>query len=101
MGNNKPETNDAYQDDDVQQVPINIVNDDFQLSLVDTTGVPEDVPISLLNQINLEEEEEEDIELISDSEEEEEFLDQDIEEEERLEQEEEDDEEVDEETDRN
>ena len=92
LGNNTPETNEAYQDDDTQQIPIIIAYDDFHQSLVDTVGVVEEIPISLLNQVDLEEEAE-DIELMSDTEdeEEEELLDQYIEEEERLEQAEEDD----------
>ena len=88
---NKSKTNDAYQDDDAQQMPIIVVNDDLEQSLVDSTSVVEEVPISLLNQTEFEEEEE-DVELVSDTgEEEEELLDEDIEEEERLERAEEDD----------
>ncbi|KAJ1424649.1 Transposase-associated domain [Sesbania bispinosa] len=88
LENNRPETNDAYQDDYVQQMPLIVANDDLQQSFVDSAGVVEEVSVSLLNQYDLdEEEEEEDIELLSDSEEDEdELLDQDIEEEERLEQ---------------
>ncbi|KAJ1424617.1 hypothetical protein SESBI_11573 [Sesbania bispinosa] len=78
---------DGQQDDDVQQMPIIVTNDDLEERLVDTTGVAEEVPISLLNQYELEGEEEEDIELISDNgEDKDELLDQDIEEEEHLEQ---------------
>lgn len=63
----RTETNDAYQDDDAQPMPIIVANDDFQQNLFDTAGVAEEVPINAFE----EEEEEEDIELISDSEEEE------------------------------
>jgi len=83
---NKPETNDAYQANDEQQVPIMVANDDLQQNLVDVVGEVEEVQVSLLNQNDIEEDE--DMELISDAEEEEELLDQDIEEEEQLEEEE-------------
>ncbi|KAJ1378055.1 hypothetical protein SESBI_48236 [Sesbania bispinosa] len=64
-------------------MPVIVANDDLQQSLVDTTGVGEEVPVSLLNQYELEEKEKEDIELISDSGEDgDELLDQDIKEEE-------------------
>jgi hypothetical protein len=68
---NVPETTHAYQDDAEQQMPVFVSDDDFQQCIVDTNGVEEEVvPISVLDQLDLEieeqydefEEEEEDYE---------------------------------------
>jgi flagellar motility protein MotE (MotC chaperone) len=74
LGNNTVETNDAYQDDDIQHVPIIVSNDDLQQSLVDIAAIAED--IGRISDTGEEEKE--------DEEEEEEFIDEDIAEEERL-----------------
>ena len=61
----KQQTTDAYQDDDVNTLPIVVSNDDFQQCLVDINGVVEEVPNSLLRRsakpiVENEEEKEED-----------------------------------------
>ncbi|XP_057436487.1 uncharacterized protein LOC130728921 [Lotus japonicus] len=73
-GNKKPD--DVYQDDDVETIPAIIANDDLEESLVDISGVGEELPP---NQMELEdqEEEDEDIEYSSSSEEDGELIEED------------------------
>lgn len=54
---NVPETTHAYQDDAEQQMPVFVSDDDFQQCIVDTNGVEEVVPISVLDQLDLDIEE--------------------------------------------
>ncbi|XP_057444296.1 uncharacterized protein LOC130736486 [Lotus japonicus] len=74
LGKNKPD--DAYQDDDVQEMPTMVANDDLEEILVDIADEGEELP---WNQMDLEdlEEDEEEIEYSTSSEEEEELIEED------------------------